>query len=154
MTFSPLLTRQTELARRAGLAASYLSRIENRKIDPGPKTLQKIAQALGIPLAELFREGSAAAQVDQCAVTLSGHCIMDLIRSRRNKRSMKAGMEIYTPRQLQLLRMSNYLIQNGSARVLDSLDLLFSSLVASKESRQEAREVVSRRAATASHAPA
>jgi len=134
---------QTELARRAGLAPSYLSRIENRKIDPRPKTLRKIAQALGIPLAELFREGSYSAESQQCAVTMSGNCVMDLIRARKNKRSkMDPGAETYTPRQLQLLRMSNYLIQKGNARVLDSLDLLFSSLMASRESRQEARVAV------------
>jgi hypothetical protein len=52
-------------------------------------------------------------------------------------------MESYTPRQLELLRMSNYLIQNGSARVLDSLDLLFSSLMSSAESRREARRLIS-----------
>ena len=135
---------QTELARRAGLAASYLSRIENRKIDPRPKTLRKIAGALGIPVAELFREGSATAELHQCAVTMSGSCIMDSMRSRKNKRRRaQPGTESYTPRQLQLLRMSNYLIQNGNARVLDSLDLLFSSLMSSSESRRQAKGLVS-----------
>lgn len=135
---------QTELARRAGLAASYLSRIENRKIDPRPKTLRKIAGALGIPLAELFREGPEAAALHQCVVTMSGSCIMDSLRNRKNKRrKTQPGTESYTPRQLQLLRMSNYLIQNGSARVLDSLDLLFSSLMSSAESRQKAKDLVS-----------
>ena len=134
---------QTELARRTGLAASYLSRIENRRIDPRPKTLRKIAEALGLPIAELFREGAAAAALHQCAVTMSGSCIMDSMRSRKNRRrKAQPGTESYTPRQLQLLRMSNYLIQNGSARVLDSLDLLFSSLMSSAESRRKAKDLV------------
>lgn len=134
---------QVDLARRGGLAASYVSRIENRKIDPGPKTLGKIAGALGIPLAELFREGPASADLHQCVVTMSGNCIMESMRSRKNKRRKpQPGMESYTPRQLQLLRMSNFLIQNGSARVLDSLDLLFSSLMSSSESRRAAKALV------------
>ena len=134
---------QAQLARRSGLAASYLSRIENRKLDPRPKTLRKIAEALGVPLAELFREGSSAATLHQCVVTMSGNCIMDSVRSRKNKRRKpQPGTESYTPRQIQLLRMSNYLIQNGSARVLDSLDLLFSSLMSSAQSRREAKGLV------------
>lgn len=135
---------QTVLAKRAGLAASYLSRIENRKIDPRPKTLRKIAEALGLPITELFREGAAADTLHQCVVTMSGNCIMDAMRNRKNKRRKpQPGTESYTPRQLQLLRMSNYLIQNGSARVLDSLDLLFSALMSSSESRREAKGLVS-----------
>jgi transcriptional regulator with XRE-family HTH domain len=135
---------QTDLARRAGLAASYLSRIENRKIDPRPKTLRKIADGLKVPLADLFREGPATAALHQCVVTMSGNCIMESLRSRKNqRRTTRPGAESYTPRQLQLLRMSNYLIQNGSARVLDSLDLLFSSLMSSADSRRQAKGLVS-----------
>ena len=134
---------QGELSRRTGLANSYLSRIENRKIDPRPKTLTKIAQALDIPLAELFREGSAAPSLHQCVVTMSGNCIMDSMRACKSKRRpLPPGTENYTPRQLQLLRMANYLIQNGSPRVLESLDLLFSSLMSSSESRRAAKRLV------------
>jgi hypothetical protein len=69
---------------------------------------------------------------------------MESLRSRKDKRRRpQPGAESYTPRQLQLLRMSNYLIQNGSARVLDSLDLLFSSLMSSAESRRAAKGLVS-----------
>lgn len=77
---------QTQLSQRAGMAGSYLSRIENRKIEPGPRTLQRIADALGIPLSELFREGAAAPSLHQCVVTMSGNCIMESMRSRKNKR--------------------------------------------------------------------
>lgn len=140
---------QRELSERSGLAGSYLSRIENRKIEPGPKTLRKIADALGVPLAEFFREGSEASTLHQCVVTMSGNCIMDSMRSRKNKRrAMPPGTENYTPRQIQLLRMANYLIQNGNARVLDSLDLLLSSLLSSSTSRREAKGLVSLSSAT------
>ena len=46
---------------------------------------------------------------------------MDSVRARKNRRSKpQPGTESYTPRQLQLLRMSNYLIPNGNPRVLDA----------------------------------
>ena len=97
-----------------------------------------------MPLAELFREGSTASSLQQCVVTLSGNCIMDVLRSRKNKRrAPQPGAESYTPRQLQLLRMANYLIQHGDTRLLDSLDLLFSSLMSSATSRREAKGLVS-----------
>jgi transcriptional regulator with XRE-family HTH domain len=135
---------QSELSRRSGLASSYLSRIENRRLEPRPKTLRKIADALGVPLADLFREGSVASSLQQCVVTMSGNCIMDVLRSRKNKRrALPPGTENYTPRQLQLLRMANYLIQHGDTRLLDSLDLLFSSLMSSATSRREAKGLVS-----------
>ena len=135
---------QRELSERSGLASSYLSRIENRRIEPGPRTLRKIADGLGVSLAELFQEGPTASSLGQCVVTMSGNCIMESIRSRKNKRrTAKPGAENYTPRQIQLLRMANYLIQNGNARVLDSLDLLFSSMLSSSKSRREAKGFVS-----------
>ena len=135
---------QTQLSQRTGMAGSYLSRIENRKIEPGPRTLKRIADALGIPLSELFREGVAAPSLHQCVVTMSGNCIMETMRSRKNKRRPpQPGAENYTSRQLQLLRMANYLIQIGSPRVLDSLDLLLSSLLSSSRGRRQARGLVS-----------
>lgn len=143
---------QTELSKRTGLHSSYLSRIENRKLEPRPTTLRRIADALGVPLSELFREGPAGVPFHQCVVTMSGNCIMELMRSRKNKRRLpQPGTENYTPRQLQLLRMANYLIQNGNTRVLDSLDLLLSSLMASAQSRREATNLVSPRGQSGAH---
>ncbi len=48
---------QQELARRAGISRITISRIENEK-DPSPRveTLEKLANALGVKLAELFQE--------------------------------------------------------------------------------------------------
>ncbi|MFB3922736.1 MAG: helix-turn-helix domain-containing protein [Terriglobia bacterium] len=126
---------QEELGRRAGLAGSYISRIENRKIDPRPTTLRKIADALGIPLAELFREGTPTAPLPQCVITSSGNCIMDLLKNR-SRRGVLPGTEHYSPRQLQLLRMANYLIQSSDTRLLETLDVLLSSLLASSGAKR------------------
>ncbi len=126
---------QHELSGRCGIAGSYLSRIENRRLEPGPKTLSKIAGALGVSLSELFQESPTAQGLHACVITASGNCIMEMLENRQRK-TAHPGTESYTPRQLQLLRMANYLIQSGNSRMLDALDLLFSSLLTSAGARQ------------------
>lgn len=119
---------QRQLSERSGIASSYISRVENRRIEPGPKTLRRIADGLGVPLSQLFQEPSEALDASQCAITVSGNCIMDLLRSGRGK-AARSGAESYTPQQLQLLRIANFLIQSGDGRTLDALDLLLNSLL-------------------------
>jgi transcriptional regulator with XRE-family HTH domain len=121
---------QRELSERSGIASSYLSRIENRRLEPRPKTLRRIAEALGVPLSELFREGRAGQAVSRCALTVSGNCIMELLRSRRGQ-VQRPEIEAFSPRQLQLLRMATYLVQSGNARLLDTLEVLLNALLAS-----------------------
>jgi transcriptional regulator with XRE-family HTH domain len=121
---------QRELSERSGIASSYLSRIENRRLEPRPKTLRRIAEALGVPLSELFREGRAGQAVSRCALTVSGNCIMELLRSRR-RQGQRPEIEAFSPRQLQLLRMATYLVQTGNARLLDTLEVLLNALLAS-----------------------
>lgn len=119
---------QRDLSDRTGLAGSYLSRIENRHLEPRPQTLRKIAAALGVPMSELFQEGSAQLGTLQCVITTTGNCVMDMLRSSRGK-AATTHVESYSPRQLQLLRMANYLIQTADARLLDSLDVLLGALL-------------------------
>lgn len=121
---------QQQVSKKSGIAPSYLSRIENRRIEPGPKTLRRIAEALGVPVSEFFQEAPVAIERSRCAITSSGNCIMDLLRSGRGKTS-RPGAETYSPQQLQLLRMANYLIQVGDHRLLSALDLLLASLLGS-----------------------
>jgi transcriptional regulator with XRE-family HTH domain len=132
---------QRELSQRSGIASSYLSRIENRRLEPRPKTLRRIAAALEVPLSELFREGPAGQTVSRCAITVSGNCLMDMLASRR-RRAARPGVESFSPRQLQLLRMANYLIQTSNTRLLDTLDVLLASLLVSTGSRRELRVLV------------
>ncbi|MBI1982779.1 MAG: helix-turn-helix transcriptional regulator [Acidobacteria bacterium] len=132
---------QRQLSERTGIAGSYLSRIENRRLEAGPKTLRKIADALGVGLSDLFQESPTAQGVSPCVITASGNCIMELLENRQRKGAY-AGAESYTPRQLQLLRMANYLIQSGNTRVLDALELLFSSLISSPDTRPAPKGLV------------
>jgi transcriptional regulator with XRE-family HTH domain len=119
---------QQDLSERTGLAASYISRIENRHLEPRPQTLRKIAQALNVPMSELFQEKPAQLGTLQCLITSSGSCVMNLLQTSRGKHAEDAA-ESYKPRQLQLLRMANYLIQTADARVLDSLQVLLEALL-------------------------
>jgi transcriptional regulator with XRE-family HTH domain len=50
---------QTQLAYHAGLAPSVISQIENGKRDPTARTLRKLAGALEVEVADLFRKGQA-----------------------------------------------------------------------------------------------
>ncbi|MBI3894503.1 MAG: helix-turn-helix domain-containing protein [Acidobacteria bacterium] len=47
---------QQEVAARAGVPRSYVSRIENSHLLPGPVIVQRLAEALGVEIAELFPE--------------------------------------------------------------------------------------------------
>lgn len=137
---------QREISQRTGIAGSYLSRIENRHLEPRPKTLRRIAEALGVPVSEFFQEKPGARPGGlQCVITPSGHCVMDLLRSSRGK-SPQPGTESYNPRQLQLLRMAGYLIESGDGRMLDTLDVVLGALLTADRkagSRPPASPVVS-----------
>jgi transcriptional regulator with XRE-family HTH domain len=125
---------QRELSQRSGIAGSYLSRIENRRVEPRPKTLRRLAEALGVPVAEFFQDRDVTLSGVQCAMTASGRCLMDMIRASHGK-PLQPGAEAYTPRHLQLLRLAGYLIQTGDARLLDAMEVLLGGLLNSGQSR-------------------
>ena len=127
---------QRQLSQRSGIAGSYLSRIENRHLEPRPKTLRKIAKALDVPLVEFFQERDENLPGIQCLVTPSGRCIMDMIRAGHGK-PQPPGAEVYTPRHLQLLRLAGYLIQSGDARLLDALEVLLGALLSTDRSHSD-----------------
>lgn len=132
---------QKDISERTGLAGSYLSRIENRHLEPSPRTLRKIAAALDVPVSELFQDRTAQLGSLQCVITTTGNCVMDMLRSSRAKPG-EGHVESYSPRQLQLLRMANYLIQTADARMLDSLEVLLDALL-NAERRKGLRAVTS-----------
>ncbi|MGA3167245.1 MAG: helix-turn-helix transcriptional regulator [Terriglobia bacterium] len=130
---------QRDLSERTGLAGSYLSRIENRHLEPRPRTLRKIAAALGVPMSDLFQERPAKLGTLRCLITNSGTCVADSLRSSRGKPA-DPHTEQYSPRQLQLLRMANYLIQTADARLLDSLEVLLGALLNAERHKALGRE--------------
>ena len=52
---------QTELARRAGIPRSYVSRIENNHLTPGPRIAARLAAALGVKIVDLLSRGPESA---------------------------------------------------------------------------------------------
>ena len=127
---------QRQLSQRSGIAGSYLSRIENRHLEPRPKTLRRIAEAHDVPLAEFFRERDENPAGTQCLITPSGRCIMDMIRAGHGK-PPQPGAEVYTPRHLELFRLAGYLIHSGDARLLDALEVLLGALLSTDRSHSE-----------------
>jgi transcriptional regulator with XRE-family HTH domain len=128
---------QQQLSEKTGLAASYLSRIENRRLEPRPRTLAKIAAALGVTISEIFQEQPLHLGTMQCVITTSGNCVMNMLQSARGR---KGREESYSPHQLQLLRMANYLIETADKRLLDSLDVMLAALVSAERHRRQAAQ--------------
>ena len=49
-----------EIAKRAGCSPSYLSMVENGKVDPGISRLKRIVDGLGITIVDLFQTQSSS----------------------------------------------------------------------------------------------
>jgi XRE family transcriptional regulator of biofilm formation len=52
---------QTELARRAGIPRSYVSRMENNHLTPGPRIAARLAATLGVTIVDLIARPPEAA---------------------------------------------------------------------------------------------
>ena len=125
---SQLGLTQTVVAKRAGLAASYLSRIENGRIFPTVPTAQKIATALRVPLSELLKLPPPQKKSRGCPVTANGTCMIDLIDPKWGF-SSRSRAERYTPRQIRLMRQFTALVRKGSPEQIKSFEVLVGDLL-------------------------
>lgn len=95
---------QGTVARLAGLDPSYISRIETGRVHPTFRTMQRIAEAMRVPLAEIAdaapNERPAAGP---CPVSRSGICLMDLVRSEVDGGG-RLDADLFTPTQIKLIR--------------------------------------------------
>ena len=128
---------QRDVAESTGLAVSYLSRLENDRITPTVKTLGKIARAFAMPVTEFFEVQPDARAEDHCPVSMSGRCIMDHLSAPRGKRP-RSGGEGYSPQQLRLLRLCNFLIHTQDKKLLQALTTMLESVLALTQSRAAA----------------
>jgi len=133
---SQLGLSQTDVAKRAGLAASYLSRIENGKIHPTVPTAQKIAGALRVPLGELLGPTPLQQKDQGCPVSARGICLIDLIDHRPQFRSADVT-EHYSPRQIRLMRRFTKLVRQGSPEILHGLDVIIGGLIAKRSNGEK-----------------
>ena len=62
--------RQGDLAKRTGMSAAQLCHIEKERNAPSVRTLRRIADALGVPLAELAADGGASEPAVQARAAL------------------------------------------------------------------------------------
>ena len=118
---------QGDVGERANLATSYVSRIENGRVQPNVKTLQRLATALGVPVSDLFATTGPPAP-HRCPVSSTGQCIGEQIRthSGRPPRGRKAR---YGKDELSALQMTDYLVRHGTREVRRSLTVLLEALM-------------------------
>ena len=119
---------QRQMADATGLAISYLSRVENDRINPSVRTVAAIADALGVEVATLFGGTSRLEPGDRCPVSLSGKCILEAhhaVPGRAND-----NCETYTAEHLRLLRDCNILLHQGNREVVTTLRTVVRSLLA------------------------
>lgn len=129
---------QRVVAERTGLAEPFLSRIENGRAEPSVATLTRLAAALEVGVTDLL--GSAPAQFrPSCPVSHSGRCVAELIY--RPGRRPPSAEEHYTPRQVRLLRLANYVVQCGSPATLDALETVMRGMVKLPDTRRDWRRM-------------
>jgi transcriptional regulator with XRE-family HTH domain len=126
---------QTAVAKRAGLAASYLSRIENGKIFPTVPTAQKIATALRVPLSELLIPAPPQRKNKGCPVTANGGCLIDLVDPKWGF-GPPGSAERYSPRQIRLMRRFTSLVRDGSPELIRSFEVLLGDLLESSKRKR------------------
>ncbi|MBI3950677.1 MAG: helix-turn-helix transcriptional regulator [Acidobacteria bacterium] len=127
---------QADLSKKTGIAVPYLSRLENDHIEPSFTTLQKIANALNVSLVDFFGTGQDKGFQEQCPVSLSGQCIMDRVYAQGRKR-VKLEAESYSPQQLQLLQLANYLVLFADKKTLELLEVFFLALIGSPSVKKD-----------------
>lgn len=120
---------QRAVGERAGLAVSYISRIENNRVQPTMGTLTRLAGALDTPISRIFAIGEvASAPPRQCPVSGSGECIGEMIRSGRG-REPHGGRMPYGEEELRILKMADFLAVHGSAEIRLTLVTVLESLM-------------------------
>jgi len=122
------LTQKT-LARDAGLAPSYLSRIENGHVRPTFETVMQIVRALDADPAEIVGPATKTTRARRhgpCPVTPGGQCLVDLIRPA-------AAPEHYTPREVRLIRRFAAWLKQAPPNRIRAMEILFTDLTQGAE---------------------
>ena len=130
---------QRSVASGAGVAAEYLSRLENDRVTPTTRTLAKIAESLSVPISAFFDGPPHLEAGDQCPVSASGRCILDHLHAGRSAVQTQRA-ERYSRDQLEALRTCDFLIHSGSPEVQHTLVMVLRSLIALNETTQTAAQ--------------
>ena len=122
---------QQEVGDRVGLTTSYVSRIENGRVEPSVKTLERLADALGLTVGELFdlEASRAARRAHRCPVSSSGTCIGEQIRNQSGPQA-DGRKGSYGKEELRLLQLTERIAVRGSQAQRSALGLLLESVAA------------------------
>ena len=119
---------QAEIARSAGIAPSYLSRVETGKIQPTFRTLNRIVSAMGMHFDELEAlETKGHAHGVKCPISEQGDCMLDMIHAGGELAPLSAA-ESYTPRQVKLLRRFAHWLRSAPADRIYALEIMLEDL--------------------------
>ena len=119
---------QGAVARLAGIAPSYLSRIEHGKIQPTLPTLLRVMQALHAQFDEIVGpEPEPGGRRGACPVSARGECLLDLIRP--DGEVEPGASEAYSPREIRLLRRMARWLKASSGDRVRAMEILLEDLV-------------------------
>lgn len=138
---------QGTVARLAGIAPSYLSRIETSKVQPTFRTVLRVAGALKVSPEEIIGPGPVSQDDGACPISTSGRCMLDLIRSPAQVTRMTSG-EVYTPREIRLLQRLADWMQGAGPDRLRAMEVLLDEMLRGRTDQPDGRGRKSR--ATAS----
>lgn len=123
---------QATVARRAGIAASYLSRIENGKVQPTYVTLMRIVRALRVDLDRILVERPEPARSKPCPISPDGRCMLDLIRGQTEVWRDPHG-EFYSAREVRVLRKLAAWMRAAKPERLRAIEVLLEDLMLAAE---------------------
>ena len=118
---------QGTVARLAGIGPSYLSRIENGRIQPSFRTVVRVQRALRADFEELAGPEQKSRGRGACPVSNRGRCLLDLIRSETDPAALEVE-ESYTPRQVRLLRRMAEWVRAAPGDRLRVMEILLEDL--------------------------
>jgi len=125
---------QGTVSRMAGLAPSYLSKIENGRIQPTFPTLWRILRALHADMAEVLSADPAAPRAPAgCPVSATGECLGQLIRSDAEVARDRRRVFVST-REVQLLRDLLAWLKKASPEHARALELVLEQLLSARPS--------------------
>jgi transcriptional regulator with XRE-family HTH domain len=120
---------QGTASRLAGLSPAYLSRIETGRVHPTFATVLRILDALRADVEDLraadrARPPSAAT----CPITSQGRCLLETIRTE-SEVARAEGREVYTMREVQILRDLATYMRTASAERVRAVEMLLQELL-------------------------
>ncbi|MCA8962016.1 MAG: helix-turn-helix transcriptional regulator [Planctomycetes bacterium] len=125
---------QRIVARRAGVAASYLSRVETGRIQPTFRTVSRLLRAMKADLEELMDSSDGESKDGACPLTVRGACLLDLLHADRSESA--TDEERYTPREIRLLRKLAAWVRAASPDRLRAMEVLLEDLMAVSSSTE------------------